>query len=104
MPQHRLSAGCVFTLGLVNPKSVTSWYDTRNTKEVLSPLPVAEHNHVGADPHYCTLTSNLQVTPMSHKEHLAPATCCTSLLHIAFSVTVMPMGHLYIQGLRAVEG
>ena len=48
-------------LGLVNPKSVLSRYDTRNIKEVLSPLQVAEHNHVGADPHYCALTSNLQV-------------------------------------------
>lgn len=48
-------------LGLVNSKSVTSRYHTRNNKEVLSPLQVAEHNHVGADPHYCALTSNLQV-------------------------------------------
>ena len=50
-----------FMLGLVNSKSVTSRYHTRNNKEVLSPLQVAEHNHVGADPHYCALTSNLQV-------------------------------------------
>ena len=50
-------------LGLVNPKSVISRYDTRIAKEVLSPLRVAEYNHVGADPHYCSLTSNLQVTP-----------------------------------------
>lgn len=51
-------------LGLVNPKSAISQYDTRNAKEVLSPLQVAEHNYVGADPHYCSLTSNLQVTPI----------------------------------------
>ena len=51
----------VVLLGLVDPKSVESRYGAHHNKEVLSPLRVAEYNHVGADPHYCSTTSNLQV-------------------------------------------
>ena len=55
--------------GLVNPKAVESLYGAHNTKEVLSPLRVAEYNQTGPDPHYCSTTSNLQVstiiTPMT---------------------------------------
>lgn len=69
-------------LGLVNPKSVTSRYHTRNNTEVLSPLQVAEHNHVGADPHYCALTNNLQVTLLFHMGYTTSATYCTSVLYI----------------------
>lgn len=73
-------------LGLVNPKSVKSRYDTRTTKEVLSPLRVAEHNHVGADPHYCALTSNLQVIPMPH---VLFAKGCTATCYAPVSLTVL---------------
>ena len=78
-------------LGLVNPKSVTSRYHTRNTVEVLSPLQVAEHNHVGADPHYCALTSNLQVTLLLHMWFTTSAPHCTSVVHIP---CVKPAMHL----------
>ena len=72
-------------LGLVNPKSVTSRYETRNSKEVLNPLQVAEHNHVGADPHYCALTSNLQVKILLYTGYM------TALLHMP---CVEPAMHL----------
>lgn len=65
--------------GLVNPKSVKTRYDTRITKEVLSPLRVAEHNHVGADPHYCSLTSNLQVTYATTQDVMFAKGCNTTL-------------------------
>ena len=68
-----------FMIGLVNSKSVTSRYHTRNNKEVLSPLQVAEHNHVGADPHYCALTSNLQVMPLMG--FMTAATHCFSVAY-----------------------
>lgn len=56
--------------GLVDPKSVESRYGMHNAKEVLSPLRVTEYNHIGADPHYCSTTSNLQVLPISHTGQL----------------------------------
>lgn len=81
-------------LGLVNPKSVLSRYDTRNIKEVLSPLRVAEHNHVGADPHYCALTSNLQVTYAYGAREIHEIQC-TLCLHISLSASaVYLMAHV----------
>lgn len=53
-----------------------SLYNTRNTKEVLSPLRVAEQNHVGADPHYCSLTGNLQVIPTQQRTTYQLYTVC----------------------------
>ncbi|KAL0048861.1 hypothetical protein WJX82_001204 [Trebouxia sp. C0006] len=46
--------------GLENPQSVLQQYGAHNLKEVLSPLRFTDQNQAGADPHYCSLTSNLQ--------------------------------------------